>query len=210
MFKMAVAESLTREEGTLEELEETKPPRYKRVLSFLFKNYLPLSLMFLVLLGMFVPQPGTFFSKGPTHYICIVGLFFHSGIKLKTGEVKEALKSLKALLFGIVSILFITTTIGVALTGLLPFDEEEYSNVAIHANGLVNTTSNFNGSSVLNTTKSPTQHATKKGIFGPQAFRIALQLYFIVPCTIAAGVVMVSQSVVHLLIYSFRLLVYIC
>ena len=198
-----VAELLKIEEqgDSSEKDEKTKKTLRKQVLSFLFKNYLPLSLVFLVLFGIFVPQPGLFLSKGPTHFICIVCLFFHSGIKLKTGEVKEAFKSIKALCFGIVSILFITTTIGVSLTSLLPFDVEA-GEVVLHFNG--------NASSAkFNTTSRPEPERTRS-IFGPQAFKIGLQIYFIVPCTIAAGVVMVSLKKCNILILFIKNLVKLC
>ncbi|XP_031555753.1 probable sodium/metabolite cotransporter BASS4, chloroplastic isoform X1 [Actinia tenebrosa] len=163
-----------------------KVPLYKRALNFLFKNYLPIGLIFLVFFGILVPAPGVFLSKYPTHYICIVGLFLHSGIKLRTGEIKDAFRAYKALLLQIIIIMFLTPLIGVKLTELLPFGgrvEKDFSN---GQNGTMNSTrEKMNDSHVEKTVHS---------VLGPEAFRTGIQMYFIVPCTISAGVVLVGQA----------------
>lgn len=156
-----------------------KIPLVKRILNFVIKNYLPLSLIFLVFFGILVPAPGAFLAKYPTHYACIVGLFLHSGIKLKTGEIKEAVRAYRALLLEIVIIMFITPVIGVKLTGLLPFGGGEVlsNNVNVTQGGLNNTH----------------EETTEMSSLGPESFKIGIQMYFIVPCTISAGVVLVSS-----------------
>ena len=91
--------------------KEPRKPLWKRATRALFKNFLPICLVFFMVFGIVLPEPGVFFSELPTQYVCVVGLFLHSGLKLKTGEVKDALKSYKALLWGIISILLITPLI---------------------------------------------------------------------------------------------------
>ena len=157
-----------------------------RAKAVVLKNFLPISLVFFVTFGILVPEPGVFFSKLPTHYVCVVGLFFHSGLKLKTGEVKEAFKSFKALIWGIVCILLITPIIGGQLTGLLP-----YTVTKDHAtdNGF-----HLNGENSTNGTSSPPENSFEgSSVLGPALFQTGMQLYFIVPCTISAGVLMVSR-----------------
>ena len=160
-------------------------PICERIFFFLFRNYLALGLAFLVIFGVLVPAPGVFLSRFPTHYVCIVGIFFHSGIKLRTGEVKEAVKAYKALILGIICILLMTPIIGVKLTSLLPFDEENHDVVAPE-----------NGNSINVTNETTTIHTLEyregDSILGSVAFRTGIQIYFVVPCTISAGMVMVS------------------
>jgi len=155
--------------------EQKRPPLWKRARAAVFKNLLPISLVLFVVLGITVPQPGVFFSKLPTQYVCVVGLFLHSGLKLKTGEVKDALKSVKALLWGIICILLITPIIGGRLTGLLPF--QPYTNHS--TNG---------------TSSSLGDHSEGSAILGPALFQIGIQIYFIVPCTISSGIIMTGQA----------------
>lgn len=165
--------------------KEPHKPLWKRARTALFKNFLPICLVFFMVLGIVLPEPGVFFSELPTQYVCVVGLFLHSGLKLKTGEVKDALKSFKALLWGIISILLITPLIGGHLTGLLPFKSSEDEGNGGHVDG----------NSSLNMTPVIAHDYSSSSVLGPQLFRIGIQIYFIVPCTISAGVILVSLLV---------------
>ena len=181
--------------------DQTRPPLWRRAKAALFKHFLPVCLIFSLVFGIAVPQPGVFFSKLPTQYVCVVGLFLHSGLKLKTGEVKDALKSFKALLWGIVCILFITPIIGGQLTGLMPYqqnvEEDSAKENGVYVNG--NHSSN-------NVTPSPTEdhHLEGSSILGPVLFQIGIQIYFIVPCTISAGVILVSL-LFYINLFAYRL-----
>lgn len=167
--------------------EQPQPPLWRRAKAALFKNFLPICLLFFVIFGIVVPQPGVFFSELPTQYVCVVGLFLHSGLKLKTGEVKDALKSFKALIWGIICILVITPIIGGQLTGLMPY-EKYVAGEPAQKNGV-----HLNGNHSTNTTPSPIEEQPKgSSILGPALFQIGIQIYFIVPCTISAGVILVS------------------
>ncbi|XP_068723360.1 uncharacterized protein [Montipora capricornis] len=169
--------------------ERPRPSWWRRARATVFKNFLPISLVFFVVLGILVPEPGVFFSELPTQYVCVVGLFFHSGLKLKTGEVKDALKSFKALFWGIISILLITPLIGGHLTGLLPYQSSEVDNLAKENGPLMN------GSNSLNVTPVFAQdHSSGSSFLGPILFRVGMQIYFIVPCTISAGVILTGQA----------------
>lgn len=164
----------------------TEQPRltlWKRAKAAVFKNFLPICLVCFVALGITVPQPGVFFSELPTQYVCVVGIFFHSGLKLKTAEVRDALKSFKALLWGIICILLITPIIGGELTGLLPY--QPYTSKENSTKDSGNLSSNA----------APTPADDLSGdnpLLGPTLFQIGIQIYLIVPCTISSGIILVS------------------
>ncbi|EDO45921.1 predicted protein [Nematostella vectensis] len=160
-----------------------KPPLRKRIGAFLFKNYLPLALITLVFFGILVPVPGVAFSKISFHYVCIVGLFLHSGIKLRTGEIKESLRAWKSLILNFIIIMLLTPIIAAKLTSLLPFDNDDSDWTSSSRNST-------NGSRLVNRTGE----ITRSAVLGPETFRAGIQLYFIVPCTISAGVVLVAQA----------------
>ena len=176
--------------GDLEDLptEQPRPTLCSRAKSLVVKNLLPICLVFFVILGVIAPQPGVFFSKLPTQYVCVVGIFFHNGLKLKTEEVKEAFKSAKALIWGIICILLITPIIGGQLTGLLP-----YQPYAAKDSSKENST-NVNGNYSTNVTSSSSieDHSGGSWILGPAFFQIGMQIYFIVPSTISTGIILVS------------------
>lgn len=153
----------------------------ERVTTTIFQNLLPISLVVFVILGILVPQPGVFFSKLPTNYVCVIGIFLHSGLKLKTEEVKDALKSFKAMIWGVVCILFITPVIGGHLTALLPYTE----------------TSDQSGKNSTNSSLSNEEHAEGSSILGPALFQVGMQIYFIAPCSISSGIMLVSRFRIH-------------
>ena len=95
---MAVT-NLPKSEGSAEEIPQKPPTFLNTVKAVVFKNLFPISLVFFVALGILAPEPGVFFSKLPTHYVCVIGVFLHSGLKLKTGEVTDAFKAFKALIW---------------------------------------------------------------------------------------------------------------
>lgn len=173
------------EEDTIQE-QKPRETLLRRILNFTIKNYLPLSLIFLVFFGILVPAPGAFLGQYPAHYVCIVGLFLHSGVKLRTGEIKEALRAYRALLLQIVIILFLTPVIGVSLTGILPFEGKMVDpSKQTHSNNFTNITQESHNET--------NEESVEMSVLGPEAFKIGVQMYFIVPCTISAGVVLVSS-----------------
>ena len=167
--------------------ETPRPTVWNRVKTGVLKNFLPICLVFFVVLGIVAPQPGVFFSELPTQYICVIGLFLHSGLKLKTGEVKDALKSYKAFIWGVICIMCLTPIIGGYLTGLLPYQPYATKDLEPQDNGVFS-----NGNHTRNGTSSPPTTVEGISILGPALFQIGIQIYFIVPCTIAGGVILVS------------------
>ena len=85
-----------------------------RVTKFCLRHFLVLGLVVVLSLGMTVPQLGSWAASarvgewGVVKTIAICIIFLISGLTLRTDDVIGALKEWPALLFGIVSILFIT------------------------------------------------------------------------------------------------------
>ena len=154
--------------------EAEKPAPLAMFASFLNAYLLPIGLLTFVVFGALVPQPGVAISHQATSYLCVIGIFFYSGLFLKTDEMKAAIKGYRASIWGVVSILFITSLIGSQLTNLLKFDEPSIFHNSTREGG------------------------PDKALFGSSEFKTGFQLFFIVPCTISSGVLMVS-----LLIYVY-------
>ncbi len=119
------------------------------------------------------PQLGAWVgSFEGSSYICIIMIFLHSGLKLKMAAMKDAIKEYKGFIWGLISIVLITTLIGTKLTQQLPFCES----VANYEHDGENKTS----------------AACEDSIVGPREFLLGLELYYISPCAVAAGIVLVS------------------
>lgn len=163
--------------------------RTRRVLravrAFLFKQQLPVGLIFVVILGGAWPTPGVALSKLPTNYICVVIIFLISGLKLKTDDIKDAIKSWKAFLYGIFSMLFLTSIICLELIKLLG-DEFDELDIPVTSN----TTSN---ASTEGAVCQSSNASTDVKPLGPREFSTGLQVFFTMPCTVSSGVVMVSD-----------------
>ncbi|EDO43375.1 predicted protein, partial [Nematostella vectensis] len=165
-----------------------RPTRFQRIRQLALKNFLPLGLVFLVGFGILLPAPGVFLSEFPTHYICIVGIFLHSGLKLRTGEIRDTIRAYKALIYQILVIMLLTPIIGVKLTELLPFGRE-----ALLSSRSSSTNDGINRTSKMGMNESG-RTSQENAVLGPAEFKTGIELYLIVPCTISAGVVLVSQA----------------
>ena len=155
--------------------ESKKPSCLSKFASFLNAYLLPLGLLTFVIFGALVPEPGVAISHQATSFVCVIGIFFYSGLFLRTDEMKAAIKAYKASIWGMISILFISSLIGSQLTNLLKFDEPSIFHNSTREGG------------------------PDTALFGSGEFKTGFQLFFIVPCTISSGVLMVS-------IYFFKLL----
>ena len=156
-----------------EEVSEKKTVCSK-MKDFLVSNFLPITLIIAIVFGALVPQPGVFINHKATSYVCVIGIFLYSGLFLKTDEMISAIKSYRSAGWGCFSILFLTCVIGSELTVLLPFDHR-----------------------VSERTSNISSNRFVPGLFGHQEFKIGFQVFFIVPCTVSSGVVLVSNSYVH-------------
>lgn len=111
---------------TDDEAEEKKPPtRCRKILDFLFKYHLPIGLIIAIAFGVLVPQPGIEVSKAPITTIGVCIVFFLSGLKLETKELKDAVREWRALVVGLVLILFATPLLAWPIVEI-PFQTEEF------------------------------------------------------------------------------------
>lgn len=100
--------------------------RLKKVHEFASRNHLFLALIGLTILAVVWPAPGIFFGskvngQSPMQYFLIIIVFFASGLKLKTNELKQALREYLGYIWGTFSTLFVTQCIGIALTRITAF-----------------------------------------------------------------------------------------
>lgn len=150
-----------------------------KVGKFCVKNHLPIGLVLVIILGSLWPKPGVYLGKAKMQYVCVVIIFFCSGLKLKTDDIKEALKSVKAVVWGFFSILFLTVVIGIEMTKAISgqFDDP------VPAMDFANETRITCGSAGNETFQNKP--------FGPQDFNVGAQVFFAMPCTISSGIVLV-------------------
>ena len=145
----------------------------ERLLTFLFKQFMTIGILTAIFVGFVFPKLGSWVGsfEGST-YICIIMVFLHSGLKLKTAAMKDAVAEYKGFIWGLISIVLISALIGTKLTQLLPFDES----VTNYKHDDRNTTLSKHGGSIV----------------GPREFLLGLELYYISPCAVATGIVFVS------------------
>ena len=175
-------------------MDSTTTPRAKIVTflravgAFLFKHHLPLGLIFAVTLGGLWPTPGVALSKLPTSYVCVIIIFLISGLKLKTDDIKTALKSWKSSLYGIFSILFLTSIVSLELIKLLG---SQFNDLDVQ---LDDDNSTSNATSTMSCQTSNLSNASDNSRpLGPREFSTGLQVFFAMPCTVSSGVIMVRQ-----------------
>mmetsp|Transcript_2864 Transcript_2864/g.7847 ORF Transcript_2864/g.7847 Transcript_2864/m.7847 type:complete len:365 (-) Transcript_2864:321-1415(-) len=88
---------------------------------------LPIGLVVGLVFSFAVPAAGAYFDKaGFLSLMCIVVMFVISGLKLKTDEFYDALKSTTGCIFGLISILILTPLIGVGLSSLVHLEPIEF------------------------------------------------------------------------------------
>ena len=98
---------------------------------WLLKNFLVLGFIFAITLALAWPLPGRELGTPTagdfpiTQTICIVVIFFISGVTLKTADIKNALSAHVALVYGIVTILVITPMLGFAIVQI-PFEPVQF------------------------------------------------------------------------------------
>ena len=72
------------------------------MLGFLQRQFLPVGLLAVAVVGFFFPRPGLYMAELPTQYVAVSLIFFLSGLMLKTDEVHAALAAWKATSWGCV------------------------------------------------------------------------------------------------------------
>ena len=150
----------------------------KTILAFLSKHFLPIGILFIIPLGIILPAPAVHLQrKLPVIKMCIVTLFFVIGMKCRLPEMKSALHSYKEILLGLIVVLFLTPILGTKLMMLPKF--QEVSSLELNS-----------GNIKLNNSWS-----IELPYFGPEEFRIGLQIFCVSPCASAFSTVVVSLYV---------------
>lgn len=98
-----------------------------QALSFARAQILPLGLLWAIAFGLWQPAAGVSFGRFPAAGYAAHAIFFLGGLVLKTDEAKEAIMATKAVSFGVLSILLLTSVLGVLITGALPLPVREFS-----------------------------------------------------------------------------------
>ena len=112
-------------------------PPAQRVRKFLFDNFLPLGFLLALIVAMSDPAPGKAVlgeSAGGFHIVqtCnIICVFICSGITLNTKSISEVRDSHKAVVLGVVGILFLTPLLGLAVIQLPTHPREIATGAAI-------------------------------------------------------------------------------
>ena len=150
------------------------------IVAFISKHFLPIGTILIIFLGILVPAPAVFINrKLPVVEMCIITLFFVIGTKFRSTEIKSALHCYKEIALGIFVVLFLTPDIGTKLLMLPKFQKIPRS--SLHA---ANITSNNSWSIELPD-------------FGPEEFRIGLQIFCVSPCASAFPTVVVSVLIIN-------------
>ena len=92
------------------------------LLGFLDKQFLPVGLVAVALIGLFFPAPGQQMATLPTQHIAVSIIFVCAGLRLRTDEIQAAISAWTATLWGSASILLFTPIIGAAIAFQLPLD----------------------------------------------------------------------------------------
>ena len=158
---------------------EQKTNTLKTIGNVVSRHFFPLGSVFVILLGIFVPQPAMHLGKNlPLIKICIVAIFIMFVLRFRFADVKSAIRSYREMAFGFV--LFVTPLIGTNILKIVP-----------QFGKLLGADDDVQGN--LTEINSVNFSARQQAIFGPEEFRIGLQLFCISPCSSSFSTIMVSN-----------------
>lgn len=136
----------------------------------LFDTYfLAIGMVLMMFVGSWWSESGTFLSEIYFSYICLGGCFFLCGLRMRTEEFLTAVKSYKAIVWGILTILLVVPITGTQITKTIQFATMREDNM---------------------TTSQSTVVGNVTAI-GPTEFAFALQVFFTVPASMSAGAILV-------------------
>ncbi|CAB4016227.1 Hypothetical predicted protein [Paramuricea clavata] len=142
---------------------------------FVSQHFLPIGTICIIPLGILSPTPAVYLhGKLPVVQICIVTLFFVIGTKFRLTEIQSALRCYKETAFGIIVVLLLTPVVGTKLLMLPKFRK-------VPRPGLDAENGTLNNSWTIELPD-----------FGPEEFRIGLQIFCVSPCASAFPTVVVS------------------
>lgn len=102
-------------------------PVSEKLAAFLGAQFLPLGLLLAVVVGLSYPAAGVAVGQIPITKYAASGIFLIGGLKLRTDEAREALRDVKSIVFGVVSILFFTVVVGARLARWFPLSVPEFT-----------------------------------------------------------------------------------
>ena len=150
------------------------------IAAFVSKHFLPIGTICIIPLGILSPTPAVYLDgKLPVVQICIVTLFFVIGTKFRLTEIQSALRCYKETALGIIVVLLLTPVVGTKLLMLPKFRKVPRSALDAENRTLNNSW----------TIELPD--------FGPEEFRIGLQIFCVSPCASAFPTVVVSNKILH-------------
>lgn len=150
--------------------------------NFVSRHILALGAILIIPFGIFLPQPAVYLNKQvPLTRICIVMLFLVFGVKSRLSEMKSAVRCYKEMALALIVIILATPLLGTNLLKLPEFGKVLGSGHEHH-----NITGNHSDSLSL-------------PIFGPEEFRIGLQIFCLSPCASAFPTLVVSKVTISII-----------
>ena len=136
---------------------------------FVTTFFLAIGIIVIMIIGSQWPSSGTFLSTIYFPHICIALTFLICGLRTKGDELLSAIKSYKAIVWGILTILLVIPLTGTQITKTIQFATMMVDNL---------------------TTSESTVVGNVTAI-GPTEFAFALQVFFVVPASMSSGAILV-------------------
>ena len=152
------------------------------VLEFCDTYFLAIGMIFMVIVGSQWPELGTLLSTYYFPQICFGVCFFLCGLRTTTEELIAAVKSYKAIAWGILTILLVVPITGTQITKTIQFATRREDNMTTSQSIVVGNVT----------------------AIGPTEFAFALQVFFTVPASMAAGAVLVRTVVTTLICFQAK------
>ena len=150
-----------------------------RLKNFLLQNFLPIGTVISVIFGIFLPQPAVYLSQRiPVVKISVITLFFIVGLRVRLVEAKSAVKSYKEVAFGLLLALFVAPSVSINVLNQIPYFGSFIGD----------------GQSLKNSSNNSYEEMP---IFGPEEFRLGLQIYYMCPSAPATSLIMVSYIIIR-------------
>ena len=135
-------------------------------------NYLlAIGIISIVIIGSQWPESGIILTRTYFSYMSLALCFFFCGLRTKLDELQVAVKSYKAIAWGILTILLVVPVAGTQITKTIQFAT------------MVDENLNTSQSAVVGNVTA----------IGPTEFAFALQVFFVVPASLSAAAILVRH-----------------
>lgn len=175
MLRLDLAQDMAKEKVTTQNKEEDqklcllRSSPLVKVWEFVNNYFMAIGISMIMVIGSQWPESGIFLLSIHFSHICLALCFFLCGLRTKTDELLVAVKSYKAIVWGILTILLVVPSAGTQITKTIQFATMVDDNV---------------------TTSESTVVGNVTAI-GPTEFAFALQVFFVVPASMSAGAILV-------------------